>query len=159
MALLDAAKQTAQAQGKIVLVAYGAEWCVWCHSFAQTIAGMAGPTVVYHEGEAYEMDELSTSQPELAEELRAYDEATFVVVHIEAKYSPDSESVMAAVGAPIALGIPQVFTLKDGQYAAEMRSVDDLPGLERRADLFLFYRGYDRAILLDELKRIAAAAQ
>jgi hypothetical protein len=155
MVLLQKAIQRAEAEGKIVLV----EWCVWCHSFNQTIKGMRGPTVVFHEGDAVDMGELDRSRPDLAESLQTFVEETFVVVSIEAQYSPDGASVLAAVGSPEPFGLPFVFSLKDGRIAAIMKLEEELPGLELRSNYAPFYRGYDRAVLLDELTRLAEAAR
>jgi len=37
--LFEAAQSKAQAEGKITLVSYGAEWCIWCHVFDAYIHG------------------------------------------------------------------------------------------------------------------------
>ena len=37
--IFEAAKQLAAAENKVLLVSYGAEWCIWCHVFAKYIHG------------------------------------------------------------------------------------------------------------------------
>jgi thiol-disulfide isomerase/thioredoxin len=159
IALLRQAQAAAKANGKIVLVEFGAEWCVWCHSFNQTIRGMAGPTEVYHEGHAYDMGELPESKPELADEIRAFVEENFVVVSIEAQYSSDGYDVLEATGTQLGEGFPFVFTLRGDKFASSMRWNDTLPGIELRSNDETFYRGFDRELLLLELQRIADAAR
>ncbi len=36
---LEAAKKDAQASGKLILVEFGGEWCVWCHRIEKFILG------------------------------------------------------------------------------------------------------------------------
>ena len=158
--VLNAAMAEAERTGKIVMVVYGAEWCIWCHVFDKYLAGQTGTFKYNLEGDRYTLFE-GKLEEEAAEAVRDYAARTFVLAHIEDQYSSDGYAVLEAVGAAehMGMGIPYIFTLRDGRFAARMRDTGDLPEMEVRREGFLYYRGYDRAMLLDELRRVADAAR
>ena len=153
--------KAAEASGKVVLIVYGAEWCIWCHVFTEYVAGTTGVFDYDAEGEEYRMREFQTEDQAIAPELAAWFEETFVVVHIEDKYSPDGWDVMIETGGaePFNMGLPFIYTLKGGAYAAHMGSEVEVPGLEVRRDGLFLFRGFDRQKLWDELRRMEAAAR
>lgn len=159
VALLNDAIAAAEAQGKVVLVVSGAEWCIWCHAFAQTIDGQTGLREVYHKGETIPIIDPPESKPELAGDLAAYVGETFVVFHSETDFSADGYDVLDLTQAPPFMGVPYVFTLKQGKFAAALRWEEDLKGIEVRSEPPNLYRGFDRAVLMAELQRMAKAAR
>lgn len=92
-----------------------------------------------------------------AKALTDFVAANFVVVHIDAQYAPLGNKVIQTLEAERLFKnwIPFVFTVgKNGKAAASF----DHATVEVRRDTTDWYRGYDRAKLLTELKRMHAAA-
>ena len=163
--IFEAAKQLAAAENKILLVSYGAEWCIWCHVFAKYIHG---------EKTRFEYTYGSPSEPEArhtstiferenrdvtadAAALSSYVGRSFVVVHIDGQHAPNGGAVVEKTGAAPFMGnsIPFIFTVdRKGQYAAHINH--EL--VEIRRDIDDWYRGYDRHKLLIELQRMRDAA-
>jgi hypothetical protein len=161
--IFEAAKQLAAAENKVLLVSYGAEWCIWCHVFAKYIHGETTrfkytygrpnapesrqtPTIFEREKRDVKAD---------AAALSAYVARSFVVVHIEGQYAPIGAAVLEKTGAApfMSYSIPFIFTFtidRRGEYAAHFKNAP----VEIRRDTDDWYRGYDRRKLLAELQRM-----
>lgn len=154
----------ANAEGKVLLVEIGAEWCIWCHVFDAHINGDrrqfrytygtpeepdARYTRVFNEG--------GDSSMESADALRDYVTSHFVVVHIDVQYAPRGFEVMELSNALDAYAqfIPFVYTV-DAEGIFAKGFVQET--VERRRDLGDWYRGYDRAGMLEQLKGMYDAA-
>jgi hypothetical protein len=165
-ALFTAALARAKREGKVLLVEYGAEWCIWCHAFDAHINGEHDafrytygapeePEVRY----THTFHEVASADIALADPLRQFVAANFVIAHIDAQYAPHGEAVLADSGAnEHFLGeIPFVFTVDyDGRFAA---SLDPGVGEKRREGVLDWYRGYDRAALIRQLTAMRDAAR
>ncbi|MEP3888964.1 MAG: hypothetical protein ABJN69_00775 [Hellea sp.] len=162
--LFAQARGRAQAEGKIVLVSYGAEWCIWCHVFEAYIHGDV-EKFTYTFGEAGDDARYTHTMRERAKrdvsqeayDLKKYVSDNFVVAHIDYEHSPDGDDVLSQAGAweNFSGGVPYIFTVNEtGTFAAEF----DHDAAEVRRDTDDWYRGYDRAQLLKQLKAMHAAA-
>lgn len=163
--LFKQALRQANADGKTLLVSYGAEWCIWCHVFEQYIKG-EHTDMTYRFGDPgdrdYEqvtLDERPDEDPAAAASaLTAFVAEHFVLVHIDDQHAPDGYEVLIQTGAEASFngGLPYIFTVTPkGDYAAHLNS----NSVETRRDgLFDWYRGYDRAGLTAELDRMRLAA-
>ena len=165
LSLFETATTRAAAEGKVPLVSYGAEWCIWCHVFERYIHG--GTTrfeYTYGSPDAPEARQTSTIYERAKQDVTAeaaalssYVGSSFVVVHIDVQYAPNGRAVMERTGAAEFEngGIPFIFTVdREGRYAAHL----DHDTVELRRDTNDWYRGYDRRRLLAELQRLHAAA-
>ena len=159
--IFEAAKQLAAAENKVLLVSYGAEWCIWCHVFAKYIHGETTRfEYSYGRPDAPEARQTSTiferEERDVkadAAALSAYVARSFVVVHIEGQYAPNGAAVLEKTGAApfMNYSIPFIFTVdRRGQYAAHFTNEP----VEIRRDTDDWYRGYDRRKLLAELQRM-----
>jgi hypothetical protein len=164
VALFEAALARANAENKVLLVEYGAEWCIWCHVFDAHINGQrdtfsytygtpeepeARDTRTFHEG--------SGADPAAAKSLRDLVVAPFVVVHIDYQYAPNGDAVIEASGAKPFFpgGLPFVYTVdREGRFAA----VFEHDVAEKRRDTGDWYRGYDRAALTQQLTEMRDVA-
>jgi hypothetical protein len=156
--LLGEAQARAKADGKVLLVEFGSEWCIWCHVFESHINGDTD-RFRYTYGSPHEPDVRHTTTFEegewadarAAEELRSFVAASFVIVHIDVEYAPNGFDVLKQTGAleHFEGGIPFVFTVDEGgRFAAKF----DHDSVERRRDDAVdWYRGYDRRGLLKAL--------
>jgi hypothetical protein len=162
--LFEGAAKRAATENKILLVSYGAEWCIWCHVFAKyahgektrfeyTYGAPEAPEARY-TSTIYERDRRDVGAEAAA--LNAYVARSFVVVHIESQYANGYEVLERTGAAPFARGgIPFIFTVdRNGRYAAD---IDD-KAVEVRRDTDDWYRGYDRRKLMTELQRMHSAA-
>lgn len=166
-ALFVRALKQARKEGKVLLVSYGAEWCIWCHVFEQYIAGGRTQfTYTYSAPDDLDRFETSTLYERETHDvsgeaaaLRDFVARSFVVVHIDAQYAPNGANIMWATGANrhYAGSIPFIFTVtSDGRFAARL----DPDRVETRRDgMFDWYRGYDRSRLQAELSALHEAAQ
>lgn len=166
LALLAAAKARAAQDNKVLLVAYGAEWCIWCHVFAEHIYGRTGRfSYTYGSAERPDARQTSTLDERAARDvkgdaaaLNTYVADNFVVVHIDAQYAPNGRKVLEVLdaGRLFESWIPFVFTVgRNGKAVASFSHRD----VEVRRDTADWYRGYDRVTLLRELKRMREAAK
>ena len=97
-AMYQAAFDDAQAQDKVLLVSLGAEWCVWCHVFAGTVAAPGA-------------------------RLEAFAAERFVIVHIDAEFGKNHKKVLraSAVDTVYTGGLPLIFTVAaDGTMAGAL---------------------------------------
>lgn len=165
LAVFDRAVKRAVAENKVLLVSYGAEWCIWCHVFEKYIHGEKS-RFAYTYGSASAPEARTTSTIFEREKndvgadaaaLNAYVASSFVVVHIDAQYGPNNLAVLKKTRAiEYADGsIPFIFTVdRKGRYAGHL----DHDLVETRRDTDDWYRGYDRRKLMAELQRIHTAA-
>jgi hypothetical protein len=165
-ALFTAALARSKREGKVLLVEFGAEWCIWCQVFDAHINGEHN-TFRYTYGSPEEpearythtLHEEASADIELADRLREFVAANFVIAHIDAQYAPHGEAVLADSGAAEHFpgGIPFVFTVDDdGRFAA---SFDDDAAEKRREGVTDWYRGYDRSSLIRQLTAMRDAAR
>ena len=165
LALYETALAAAVEQDKILLVSYGAEWCIWCHVFDAYILGeyssfthtYSGPqdderfTSTLHERETYDVSAE-------AAELAAFVAKHFVLLHLEYKYSAGSDDALIASGAIdfYNQSLPFIYTVShNGQFAAML----DTNSVETRRDTADWFRGYNRRQLSAELARLETAAR
>lgn len=164
--ILKTAIAKAKKEKKTLLVVLGAEWCIWCHVFQKHVAGeyakyeydfqhTTGPV----QWEMREKLEKSTTAD--AKALNHYVAKNFVVVYIEAQYSPNGALAVQSTGVDTSKlnYFPVIFSLnKRGKVAQVMDPYTDVPGLEIRKSGGEDYRGFKRRILLAKLKELKAAA-
>lgn len=164
-ALFEAARVRAKAEGKTLLVEYGAEWCIWCHVFAAHIKGEhsrfrysygspktpdARDTTIFDEGK--------WADEKAASALSKFVAENFVLVHIELEYAPNGWAVLESTGAAAHFTnfIPFIFTVDEsGRFAARFQHD---PAERRRDGLLDWYRGYDRTNMLAQLTTMRDAA-
>lgn len=158
------AQKIAVDEGKVLLISYGAEWCIWCHVFNAYIHGqhtLFAPTfsdsddVVRARELMYER--AKTDIRPLAVDLHNYVARHFVVLHIDSRYAPGSFEVLEMTEAEQHFddGLPFIFTVNsDGMFAQQTNH--DL--IEMRRDTEDWFRGYDRKGLLKMLQQMHAAA-
>ena len=152
-------------KGKILLVSYGAEWCIWCHVFKAYVHGETDRfTYTYGdpESDATWTDTLREKSKRNitgeAEALANFVSENFVIVHIEYRYSMNGDQVVSQANAwdGYEYNIPYIFSVDaGGVFAASFRHED--VGIRR--DGFDWFRGYDRQRLLLELQRLHSAAR
>jgi thioredoxin family protein len=161
MDVLAAAQAQAARTGKVVLVSLGAEWCIWCHVFEAYVTGGHSRFRYQLEGENYTLFEGFAADKAGAAALRDYVARTFVIAHIEAQYSPDGTDVLDMLDAWDAYtdSIPYIFSIRDNRFAAALPDEGQRPDMVERREGVFWYRGYDRATLLAELKKLEAAAR
>lgn len=165
LALFKAGLARAKLEKKVLLVEFGAEWCIWCHVFESHVNG-EHTRFKYVHGAPGEPDarytttfkEGSDSDAGDASRLRDFVAANFVIVHIECEHSPNGYAVLDAVEAADRnpRGIPYIFSVDEaGRFARKF----DHDAVEKRLDPPEgLYRGYDRLGLLKELTAMRDAA-
>jgi hypothetical protein len=165
LALFDAARARANAEGKVLLVEYGAEWCIWCHAFAAHIKGehshfryTAGSPDAPDDRDTTTFVEGKWADPKAAQELATFVADNFVLVHIELEYAPNGRAVLEKTGAlrHYTNSVPYIYTVDgNGRFAARLNA----EGITRRREgLLNWYRGYDRTKLLASLEALRDAA-
>lgn len=164
MDLFAEAQRRAKAENKVILVSYGAEWCIWCHVFDAYVHGYVDK-FTYTYGAEGDDERVTHTMRERAKrdvsreayDLKKYVSENFILVHIDYEHSPDGDDVLSQADAwdDFANFIPYIFTVNtDGKYAAAFNHDD----AEVRRDTYDWYRGYDRVQLLDQLKAMRGAA-
>lgn len=167
MDIVRAAFKRALETNKTLLMVYGAEWCIWCHVFDKYIQGehknFSYEWEYSGEIKQWDMQENANRKAGIeAKILNKYVAENFIVVHVEGHFAPDGLNVIDAIGFDRKQMnfFPFIFSInKAGLYASHMLAYNAIPGLEIRKDSGKEYRGFDRAILLKELKKLKAAAE
>ena len=166
LTLLKEAINKAKQEKKVILVSFGADWCIWCHVFSHHVRGETKKFTYTYAG-PNDPDSTSTStiyeraRRDVTTDAKALNDFVarhFVLLHVDAHFAPDGAKLIGAMGAAPHYGnwIPFIFAVgRDLMYAAhfEHKTVE-----KRRDGLFDWYRGYDRRKLLRELKRMHRAA-
>ncbi len=165
LSLFAAAAARAKAENKVLLVSYGAEWCIWCHVFDAYLRGGKDKFTYTHGGPdepdaRYKTTLYERAQSDVSAEadaLRRFAAENFVILHVDAQHAPNGDAVLKQTGAAehLGSGIPFIFSVRaDGKYAADF----DHDKVESRRDTSDPYRGYHRDKLLAELVRMRDAA-
>ena len=121
--VLNAAMAEAERTGKIVMVVYGAEWCIWCHVFDKYLAGQTGTFKYNLEGDRYTLFEGKLEEGSGGGGAR--------LCRPNLRGGPYRGSVQfgrvrrylrrSGAAEHMGMGIPYIFTLRDGRFAARMR--------------------------------------
>ncbi len=159
VSIYQAALKEANKTDRMLLISYGAEWCIWCHVFDAYITGKAGQfdyRYDNHRASIHEGGNDSTTAD--AATLNQFVNKSFVLAHIEANYTRDGNEVLRYSGAlqHFSGALPFIFTTnQQGKWAATL----DYHEAEIRRDGPDWFRGYDRRKLLAELQRMSLAAR
>ena len=164
-ALYKTALARAVAEDKILLVSYGAEWCIWCHVFEDYINGESSAfTHTYSDEDdkkrytstLYEREDYDVSQEAI--DLATMVADKFVILKLEYKYSFGSDDALQASGADILYdySLPFIYTVSHkGDVAKALNSNK----VQTRRDTLDWFRGYNRKQLKAELISMAEAAR
>ena len=154
----------ANAESKVLLVSYGAEWCIWCHVFKAYIEGKTDRfTYTYGNPETDDVwtdtlrEKAKDDVSQDAQSLARYVSENFVIVHVEYRYALNGDEAVSQARAWDAYdnNIPYIFSVdQSGVFASAFQHEN----VEIRREGFDWYRGYDRKKLLEELKSLYAAA-
>lgn len=164
--ILNSAIAQAQKESKNVLIVYGGEWCIWCHVIDNYFKGQFRTFDYewrYADGDiqTWAMREKVTPKDiSDAKALNKYVANNFVVAHIDGSYANGDEAI-ATTGYDISqlYYAPIVLVLDNkGKYAGTMPSSDAIEGFEIRESGGEEFRGYNREILLEQLKLLKAKA-
>lgn len=157
--ILEQALEEAEVTGKIVIVNFGAEWCIWCHVFDSHLRGAAGRFSYPVEGRQVSVIERWGRHVIAdARHLNEFASDNLIIAHIEADHAPDGWRVLEVTGAASHFDdeYPFIFALTpEGRFAA----IFEHSRLEVRRDAASdWYRGYDRRAMLLELQRISGTS-
>lgn len=163
--LFKKATALAKLENKVLLVSYGADWCIWCHVFKEYVSGNS-KQFTYTYGEPGEpgkwtstlLEEVEINPHKEVAALTTFVRENFVIFHLESDEGLNSDDVMQTMGAfeYEVEWVPFVFSVNaEGRIAAVL----DYEAVQIRRDNPLnWYRGYDRNKLLSHLKELHAAA-
>lgn len=165
LALFNKALRRANKEKKVLLVSYGAEWCIWCHvcdkhlqgeitSFKYKVAARSDRERGY-QVTLWEREKRNVKAEAVA--LNKFASKSFVLVHIDSKYADNGLAVLKKTGALKRYqgGLPYIFTVNSAGQFSE-RHWHDRNAIRR--DTWDWYRGYNRRALLDELKKMYKSA-
>ena len=164
--LFTQALAEARRQDKVLMVSYGAEWCIWCHVFYDYVSGVSGKFT--HTYSDYDDKERFTSTlyerakhdvTAEAQALGSFVADNFILLHLENRYAQGADAAVASTGynpADISW-LPFVFTVRsNGRFAMMLESKE----VETRRDGFFdWFRGYDRKALLGAQTEMRDAAR
>lgn len=166
VSLFHAAAAKAAAEHKTLLVSYGAEWCIWCHVFDAYLEGQrdvfeytfASPDAPDLKSSATLHERSEKNSAVDAEKLKTFAAEHFVLVHIENRFAPGGDDVLATTGAAEHYrgGIPFVFAVTAA--SKYVTAFDDKLAEIRRDNGEDWFRGYDRVKLMEELRRMQEQA-
>ena len=141
--LFERARAHAVESKKLLLIGYGADWCVWCKVSDRYLDGAVSK---HEEGSA-------ESSSRLAGNLASFVAETFVVLHVDSDKKAETAPLMQGIGAGAWIGpaVP-VFVVLDPLSGA----VEEARLVEAEKPQSAGYIGYDRVVMLKELLRAAS---
>lgn len=163
LSLLHEAQQKAKETGKLVLVSFGADWCIWCHVFEAHILGKFGRYSYFTNDGPWIMDEKLKGQnltqaKVQSSALSAYVAEQFVIVNIGQQSADGGGAVLkdTQADAHFSGALPFIFALDEtGKFSDAIKSSE----VEIRRDGRNAYRGYDRIKLLTALQSLSAKSR
>ncbi|UNU74183.1 thioredoxin family protein [Moraxella nasovis] len=157
---------TAQSQNKNVLMIYGGEWCIWCHVLDRYFNGkIQTHDYVWRDSNGdlsqWVMNEnITQNDIDNAIKLNHYVADNFVIAHIDGDYANGEQALDYVNFTDEIVVYPTIMVLnKQGKYAHHMPPTSFIDGLQIREVDGQPYRGYDRAILLQELQKLHGMAK
>jgi hypothetical protein len=141
--LFEKARAHAVESRKLLLIGYGANWCVWCKVSDR-----------YLEGAVSKQEQGSAdSNLRQAKNLAEFVAQTFVVLHVDSDKKAETNPLMQEIGAGQWAGpaVP-VFVVLDPRSGA----VEEARLVETEKPASAGYVGYDRVEMLRELLRAAS---
>lgn len=164
LVLFKNALEYSRSVNKVLLVSYGAEWCIWCHVFDAYLRGQKDE-YTYTVGSPntddkdtytiYEKSKFDATKE--AAELKSYAAKNFVLLHLDYRYAQNGNKVLALTKSEShhTGGVPFIFTVtQDGVFADSF----NWKTAETRRDGEDWYRGYDRSDLMRQLVKMHVAA-
>ena len=159
--LLEKAIQLAKKENKVVLISFGAEWCIWCHVFADYVKGKTTSfTHTYSDSDDLDkniktiFERQKSDVEEDAKKLSSFVEKNFVLLHIDNRYSKENGFNILRKTKSLhryETWLPFIFTLnKKGKFAGNVGS----RCCEVRRGGNDWFRGYDRKKLLKQLNKV-----
>ena len=159
--ILDEAIREAETSGKVVVVAYGAEWCIWCHILYYHLDGAYGEFRYRLPGwRIVEMDEpLRNVSREDVVALNHFVADNIVLAYISDD-AEDGYSVLERTGADTSFpnALPFVYSL-DRRGKAVRIMADELAFRSSDGLFSKSFAGYDRKKLLAEFQTMARLGQ
>jgi hypothetical protein len=120
--IFEAALTESRRSKRVLIVSYGAEWCIWCRVFDAYVAGQVGQFEYrLEDGRARFNEFASEAMRKDAINLNRLVSEGFVIAHIENRFSADGEAVLDRTGAVNHFDgrIPFVFSVTPaGKFAA-----------------------------------------
>lgn len=144
--LFQKARAHAADSRKLLLIGYGADWCVWCKVSDRYLDGAVSKQ---EEGSA-------EGNLRLAGQLAEYVAETFVLLHIDSDKKAETTPLMQEIGAGrwVRPAVPVFVVLDPGSGAVEEARL-----VEAEKPASTGYVGYDRVLVLKELLRAASAVR
>ncbi len=164
--ILKNAISAARTEDKKVLIVYGGEWCIWCHVLDNYFKGKFR-TFDYEWRDDYGdiqtwamREQVSLNEIKDAKLLNKYVANNFVITHIDNSYANGNEAIEMTGFDPANIYYYPFIVVLDskGKYAGNMESTSAIKGFEVRESGGEEFRGYDRHILLDQLKKLKTDA-
>lgn len=159
--ILDEAIREAESSGKVVVVAYGAEWCIWCHILYYHLDGAYGEFRYRLPGwRIVEMDEpLRNVSREDVVALNHFVADNVVLAYISDD-ADDGYSVLERTGAHTSFpnALPFVYSLDRRGQAVRIMG-DELSFRSSDGLFSKSFVGYDRRKLLAEFQTMARLGQ
>lgn len=158
--ILQQAIAQAKQENKLVLVVYGGEWCIWCHVLDKYFQGQFR-SFDYQwrdsSGDVSEWlmnEEVTPKEIADAQALNKFVAENFVIAHIESDKTNGKQAISKTGFNPNNIYYaPFVMVLnRKGKFVAEMPSTNAIENFEIRQSGGQEYRGYNREILLEQLK-------
>lgn len=165
--ILSEATTAANQQGKHVLVSYGGEWCIWCHVLDKYFKGQFRTFDYQWRDSAGDISEWLMQEDIIPKEvqdaiaLNNFVANNFVIAHIDNSYANGEEAIaMTGLNPDAVYYYPYIIVLdNNGKYAGEMASSNAIEGLEIRESGGEEFRGYNRDVLLMQLKELKNKAK
>lgn len=164
--ILESAISTANEENKNVLIVYGGEWCIWCHVLDNYFKGKFRTFDYewrdnYGDIQTWSMrEQVSSDEINDAKRLNEYVANNFVIAHIDNSYANGNEAIeMTGFDPENIYYYPFIVALNSkGKYVGNMEPTSAIKGFEIRESGGEEFRGYERSILLEQLKLLKSKA-
>lgn len=166
VSILKDAISAARTENKKVLIVYGGEWCIWCHVLDNYFKGKFRAFDYEWRDDDGDIqtwamrEQISRNEIKEAKLLNKYVANNFVIAHIDNSYANGNEAIEMTGFDPANIYYYPFIVVVDskGKYAGSMESTSAIKGFEVRESGGEEFRGYDRRILLDQLKKLKTDA-
>jgi len=165
--IFDSALEKANTDKKTLLIIYGAEWCVWCHTLNSVIKyGYAPALYQWQKNTASQQWELTEQNNTLgkhhARALNEYVSENFVLAHIEGDIAEDGGAVIDRLGydSRQITFLPYIISVTpSGRYAAHLPAYLAMKKSEFKTKSGAEFQEFDAQILLTALQELRNVAE